>query len=172
MNFSLMKRHFLTLGIFAGCLAFDIITKVLVNTRLNEFERINVIGSFVQFTKIYNRGGVFGIMQGHQRFFLVVSVFVLCLLVLFYFIERKKGMLFSLAMGLVFSGAVGNILDRALGRPGVVDFIYIGIDRFWKWPAFNVADSFIVIGALLLIFVFYRQEKKIDEACQKPEEKG
>jgi signal peptidase II len=171
MNLSLMKRHFLTLGVFAGGLVFDIITKFIVNTRMNEFERINVIGSFIQFTKLYNKGGVFGIMQGHQRFFLVVSMFVLCLLLLFYLFERKKGMLFSVAMGLVFSGAVGNILDRALGRPGVVDFIYIGIDRFWRWPAFNVADSSIVVGALLLIFVFYRHEKQIDRTSHTTEEK-
>jgi signal peptidase II len=64
-------------------------------------------------------------------------------------------------MGLIASGALGNIVDRIIpGRPGVVDFISIGVDGVYRWPSFNVADSSIVVGALLLIIVFYREEKR------------
>lgn len=157
------KNHFVTAGVFIICLLLDIVSKHIVEAKIGLYDKINVIGSFVQLTKIYNRGGVFGIMQGHQNFFLIVSVVVLVLLFLFYFFEKKKSYPFTCAMGLIFSGAVGNILDRLMGKPGVVDFIYIGIDKIYKWPAFNVADSAIVIGAILLIIVFYKQERKITE---------
>jgi signal peptidase II len=156
-----MQKHLVTIGIFGFFLVLDIVTKYFVEAKIGLYDKINVIGSFIQLTKIYNRGGVFGIMQGHQKFFLIVSVAVLILMILFYFFEKKKSQPFLCAMGLIFSGAVGNILDRLMGKPGVVDFIYIGVDQVYKWPAFNVADSSIVIGAILLVIVFYKQEKKL-----------
>ena len=150
----------ITFGVFALFLAADIVTKRLVEMNIGLYERIDVLGSFVQLTLLYNKGGVFGILQGHQLFFLIVSFVVLALLVGFFIYEKNKNMIFIFAMGLVFSGAVGNILDRLLGKPGVVDFIYIGDDRYYRWPAFNVADMAIVVGALLLLVGFYLQEKR------------
>ena len=144
MNKELAKKIAVTFGGFALALAADIITKRLVEAHIGLHERIDVIGNFVQLTLLYNRGGVFGILQGHQIFFLVVSFIVLALLIVFYIFEKNKNLPFLIAMGLVFSGAVGNILDRLAGRPGVVDFVYIGDDRYYRWPAFNVADVAIV----------------------------
>ena len=81
-------------------------------------------------------------------------------LVLFSVYEKHKDTLFIIAMGLIFGGACGNIMDRIMSKPGVVDFIYIGVDKVYKWPAFNVADSCIVVGAILLVIIFIRQEMK------------
>ena len=161
-NFS---KYLTTAGVFALFLSLDVLTKALVEANVGLYQRIDVIGSFVQITKLYNRGGVFGIMQGHQMFFLIVSLVVFVLLILFYAFEKNKSYPFAVAMGLIFSGAIGNILDRLMGKPGVVDFIYIGNDNVYRWPAFNVADSAIVVGAILLIIVFYLQERK--EAKEK-----
>ncbi|MBP7603142.1 MAG: signal peptidase II [Spirochaetes bacterium] len=155
-----MKKHAIAAGIFSFSLALDIVTKVLAVRHIGLHERIDVLGSFVQLTLLYNRGGLFGILQGYQSFFLVVSVLVLALLVVYYALEKQKTPLFCNAMALVMSGAVGNILDRVTGRPGVVDFIYIGDDAVFRWPAFNVADAAIVIGALLLLLFYYREEKR------------
>ena len=140
-------------------LAADI-TKELAVAHIGLHERIDIIGSFVQLTLLYNRGGLFGIMQGHQLFFLVVSCIVLVLLLVYYIYEKVKTGLFCNSMALIMAGAVGNILDRLLGKPGVVDFIYIGSDDVFRWPAFNIADSVIVIGAALLMFFYYQEEKK------------
>jgi signal peptidase II len=155
-----IKKCAITFGVFALFLAADVITKRLVEAHIGLHERVDVIGSFFQLTLLYNKGGVFGILQGHQVFFLVVSFVVLALLIVFYIFEKNKNLPFVIAMGLVFSGAMGNILDRLEGKPGVVDFIYIGDDRFYRWPAFNVADIAIVIGAVLLLVGFYLQEKR------------
>lgn len=140
-----------------AALAADILTKYLVNTRIHLYERIDLIGSFVQLTKLYNKGGIFGILQGYQKLFLIFSIIVLCIMIALYIYEKKKTLLFSISMGLIFSGALGNIIDRLIGRPGVVDFIYIGVDRIYRWPAFNVADCSIVVGAILLLIFFYTQ---------------
>ena len=152
-----IKKYSITLTVCMAALAADILTKYLVNTRIDLYERINLIGSFVQLTKLYNKGGIFGILQGYQKLFLIFSIIVLCIMIALYVYEKNKTLLFSIAMGLIFSGALGNILDRLIGRPGVVDFIYIGDDRIYRWPAFNVADCSIVVGALMLLLFFYTQ---------------
>ena len=100
-------------------------------------------------------------MQGHKNLFLVVSIIVLTLMMIYYLLEKNKTVLFSVSMACIMSGAVGNIIDRLVpGRPGVVDFISVGVDGIYRWPSFNVADSSIVVGAFLLILVFYREERK------------
>ncbi|HNX58213.1 MAG TPA: signal peptidase II [Spirochaetota bacterium] len=152
-----IKKYSVTLSVCMAALAADILTKYLVNTRINLYERIDLIGSFVQLTKLYNKGGIFGILQGYQKLFLIFSIIVLCIMIALYVYEKNKTMLFSISMGLIFSGALGNILDRLIGRPGVVDFIYIGVDRIYRWPAFNVADCSIVVGAIMLLIFFYTQ---------------
>lgn len=154
-----LRFHLVTFSTFAVFFGLDVITKYIVEKKIGIYEKINIIGEFVQLTKIYNQGGVFGIMQGHQKFFLIVSVIVLLLLIFFYIHEKNKTFIFSIALGLVFSGALGNITDRVIGRRGVVDFIYIGIEKVYKWPAFNVADMSIICGAVLLILSFYAHER-------------
>ncbi len=154
-----MKKHIIAAIVLMGSLALDIATKSIIVSNVALHERINVIGSFVQITLIYNRGGLFGILQGYQTYFLIISLVVLSLLVLFYVMEKEKKMLFCNSMALIVAGALGNIIDRVSGRSGVVDFIYIGRDDVFRWPAFNVADSVIVIGAVLLMIEFIRQER-------------
>lgn len=156
-----MKKHFFTVGAFIPFLIFDIISKNLVEKYISVGEKIDVLGSFFQLTLIYNTGGVFGIMQGKKTFFLVLSFLVLLLLLAYYYVEKNKTNTFCFAMGMIFSGAVGNILDRLLGKIGVVDFLWVGVENVYKWPAFNVADSAIVVGAFLLIVVFFKQERDL-----------
>ncbi len=155
-----MKKYIYIAVIFIVSLTLDIITKYLVIANIPVHGRINVIGSFVQFTLIYNKGGLFGILQGYQTLFLVVSVIVFIFIVLFFIFEKNKSQLFCCSIALITSGAVGNILDRIIGRTGVVDFVYIGADDVFRWPAFNIADAVIVAGAVLLFIFFIKEEKK------------
>ena len=146
---------------FAVTLVLDIVTKNLIVKNLSMNDKIDYLDGFVRITLVYNEGGVFGIMQGHKNFFLVVSIIVLILMIIYYFLEKNKTLVFSISMGLIISGAIGNIIDRLIeGRRGVVDFISIGVDGAYRWPAFNVADSVIIVGAVLLIIFFYKEEKK------------
>lgn len=155
-----MKKYILMAIIFIISLTLDIITKYLVVVNIAEHERLNIIGSFFQLTLIYNRGGLFGILQGYQNLFLIVSIIVLIFITAFFIYEKNKTLPFCTAIALITSGAVGNILDRLTGRKGVVDFIFIGNDDFFRYPAFNVADAVIVVGAFLLFIVFFKEEKE------------
>ncbi len=161
------KQYLYTAAIFVIFLVMDYITKAAIEANFYYGERLDVLGSFVQLTLIYNRGGVFGIMQGHQGFFLVVSSIVFVMLLVFFVLEKQKNWMFCTAMGLIFSGAIGNILDRLMGKPCVVDFVYIGDDSIYRWPAFNVADMAIVCGAIMLVIVFYFTGKKAADNAEK-----
>jgi signal peptidase II len=155
-----IKNTLIAVLIFIVILGCDIITKALVEKYISIYERVNVLGSFVQLTLIYNQGGIFGILQGYQQFFLIVSIIVFMLLIAYFILEKNKTLIFTSSMGLICAGAIGNILDRITGKPGVVDFIYIGSDDVFRWPAFNVADSSIVVGATLLVIHQLIEEKK------------
>jgi len=155
-----IKNTLIGVLIFIIILGCDIITKALVEKYISIYERVNVLGSFVQLTLIYNQGGIFGILQGYQQFFLIVSIIVFLLLIVYFILEKNKTLIFTSSMGLICAGAIGNILDRITGKPGVVDFIYIGSDDVFRWPAFNVADSSIVVGATLLVIHQLIEEKK------------
>lgn len=156
-----MKKNITAASIFALSLAADIATKAAVVSRLSFFDRVDFLGGFVRLTLVYNEGGVFGILQGYKTLFLIISLFVLVIMVLYYIYEKNKTMMFCAAMAMIAAGAVGNIIDRLIAdRPGVVDFISIGIDNIYRWPTFNIADTCIVIGAAMLIVVFYKDEKR------------
>ncbi len=149
-------------GIAAVSLGLDVLTKYLIESNLMEGERINFLGGFFRLTLTYNEGGVFGILQGYQYLFLVVSILVLILLIGFYIFEKEKTLLFTVSMGFIMGGAMGNIIDRIMPRRrGVVDFISVGVDSVYRWPTFNIADSTIVVGAGLLILIFIREERRL-----------
>lgn len=155
------RPYLVPLVIITTILSLDIITKHLIVINFGYGDRVDFLGGFLRISLVYNEGGVFGILQGHKTLFLIVSIVVLTLMVVYYIFEKNKSLLFSISMGLIVSGALGNIIDRLVpGRPGVVDFISIGIDGLYRWPSFNVADSSIVVGAALLVIVFYKEERK------------
>jgi signal peptidase II len=168
MNRTMLRIYGLPLALIAAIISLDIATKQAVVSAFGAGERADFLGGFLRIALVYNEGGVFGIMQGHKNLFLIVSIVVLALMLLYYLYEKNKTMLFSISMACIVSGAVGNIIDRLVpGRPGVVDFISVGVDGVYRWPSFNVADSAIVAGAFLLILVFYLDEKKRKAAAQE-----
>jgi len=153
------KRWIIPLSIGIITLILDVVTKYLVETRLPIPERLEFLGGFLRISLVHNKGGVFGIFQGYQHIFLILSIVVLILMIVFWIFEKNKSMIFNICMSLIASGAIGNIIDRIIpGREGVVDFISIGVDGVYRWPSFNIADSCIVVGAILLVIVFYKSD--------------
>ena len=164
-----MKKYIYASIIFIISLFLDIVTKYLVVANVSEYEKINILGDFVRLTLVYNRGGVFGILSGYQNLLLIVSISVLIFLILFFIFEKNKTFIYCTSISLIISGAIGNIIDRVIDRKGVVDFISIGKDQFFRWPTFNIADITIVIGAFLLIIIYYKEEKKRKEESSIPD---
>jgi signal peptidase II len=130
---------------------------VLANFSLND--SIPVIPGFFNLTYVRNTGAAFGILAGQESwrhlFFQVVSVLALgAIIYLFWTSRRDRLALWGAA--LVFGGAAGNLVDRV--RFGyVIDFLDFFIGRY-HWPAFNVADSSITVGAFLLAVKFLREK--------------
>ena len=149
-------------GVVGSTLLLDVLTKQWIVTTLVLYEIRPVLGDVLRFNYTHNPGAAFGINIGeHSRlFFLALSLVALVVLGLMYRSTPRRDVLRLVAVALVCGGAIGNILDRLRYEAGVVDFIDIGIGshRFW---IFNIADSAVSIGAVLLLISFYLEEKLV-----------
>jgi signal peptidase II len=162
--------------VIALCItAFDLFTKFLVLQNLPLMYPVEVIGNFARFTFVYNTGITFGMFSGIDASFMPILLSALALLalgVVFYFYfnvtkfirDGKPQIWGKVSLMFIVGGALGNIIDRLFffnqdGVMAVVDFIDIGIGNH-RWYTFNVADSFVVIGAIILAVIFLFFEKK------------
>lgn len=128
----------------------DQVVKKVVTVVMDLGQSVDFIGSVVRFTRMANTGAAFGIMKGRGAWFIAISAVASIAIVAFHREIAKMRSLERLAFGLILGGAVGNLIDRV--RVGaVVDFIDIGVGSL-RWPAFNVADSAITIGVVILAF--------------------
>jgi signal peptidase II len=130
----------------------DQISKWLAESNLTAYHPVPVVPSF-NLTLMYNTGAAFSFLAdsgGWQRwFFMSLSLAISITLTVWLYRLRPGQGLLAAALALIIGGAVGNLIDRTL-HGHVIDFIQVFYDRFY-WPAFNVADSAITIGAALLI---------------------
>ena len=141
---------------FTVVVLLDRITKLLVLNNMNVGESIAVIQGFFHLTYILNPGAAFGILAGQRWFFVVVAVVVLGLIVSFQNKLPAEQKLLRVCMGMIAVGAIGNLLDR-LFISKVIDFL-----DFKSWPyIFNVADSMIVVGGILMVILVYKMEKSV-----------
>ncbi len=144
--------RFLWFGLSGLIVLLDQLTKWLVVANIPYGGSIS-LSSFFNLTLIYNTGAAFSFLSqadGWQRWMFVAIAFVTCIvLMVWLFRVAAKNKLLSLALALILGGAVGNLWDRwDLGY--VVDFIDIYY-KVWHWPAFNIADSAIMLGAFFII---------------------
>ncbi len=121
-------------------------------------ESIPVIDQLLYITSHRNSGAAWGILQGQMWFFYLITVFVI-IFIIYYLHKYAKGkLLFSTSLALMLGGAIGNFIDR-LFRKEVIDFIDVKIFSY-DFPIFNVADSSLTIGVILLIIVMFLEERK------------
>lgn len=143
----------------------DQLSKQWIFNRLQLQEGI-VLLPFLNLTHRHNTGAAFSILSGaHPAFFALLGV-VVSIGILWWLRRNPQGQsLFAVALTLILGGALGNVIDRV--RHGfVVDFI--DVHAFgWHWPAFNVADSAICIGAGLLLWDMWRQPKAISSTVEQ-----
>lgn len=151
----LKPQHKLFVVLTAGVLFFDQLSKAVVSSALRMYEVRPIIHGLLNLTRIHNTGAAFGLLSGQVSpartfFFLAVSILAMGVVV-WMLIRLPEGQkMEQVALSLIFAGALGNVVDRIrLGE--VVDFIDIYY-RSYHWPAFNVADSAISIGVILLLF--------------------
>ena len=141
------------LGVSLVVIILDQITKYVANAQLVYAEPLPVLPSF-NLTLLYNRGAAFSFLSdagGWQRWVFVTISFLAAILLTVWLRKLKSEQwALALALSLVIGGAVGNLVDR-LWLGYVIDFIQLYYKNFY-WPAFNVADSAITVGAVLLVW--------------------
>ena len=154
-----LSKPALALLVLAVVVTLDVATKWWIVNNMSYHETIPVIGDVVRLTYTHNPGAAFGINIGeHSRiFFLALSIVALGVLVAIYRSTPATDRLRLLAVALVGSGAIGNIIDRLRYERGVVDFLDVGIGSH-RWWVFNVADSAVTVGAILLLVSFLLEE--------------
>jgi len=141
------------LGVSLVVIILDQLSKYVANAQLVYAEPLPVLPSF-NLTLLYNRGAAFSFLSdagGWQRWFFVAISFIAAIFLTFWLRKLKSEQwALALALSLVIGGAVGNLVDR-LWFGYVIDFIQLYYKNFY-WPAFNIADSAITVGAVLLVW--------------------
>lgn len=162
-----VQKGALLLAVAGIILLLDVLTKQWIVTTLVMYEIRPVFGEFFRLTYTHNPGAAFGINIGeHSRlFFLALSLVALAVLGWMYRVTPRSDILRLTALALVCGGAVGNILDRVRYEAGVVDFIDIGYGGYRFW-IFNIADSAVSVGAVLLLISFYLEERRDARAAE------
>jgi len=164
---TLQKRNILFLTITLVVMLLDQATKAWIIATVHLHDSFVVIGGFFNITHVRNPGAAFGFLAGapplfRYLFFLAVTVAAIVLILHYLRVSRIEAPSLVSALALILAGAAGNLIDRV--RFGeVVDFldVYIGSHH---WPAFNVADSAITVGAGVLMAVLLRRRKERTEA--------
>jgi signal peptidase II len=150
------RRLAITLyAVAAAVYVLDRITKIAAERYLHGHAPVEIIPGVFQLRFTTNPGGAFGVFGGLTWLFVATSLVVVA--VVLATSRNLPGRTAAVALGLVLGGALGNLTDRLIRGPGfsgeVVDFL-----DFRVWPVFNVADSAIVLGALVLLVAGLRRE--------------
>lgn len=160
-------KYFILFVTVAVMTLLDFITKAYISSTMFLHESFVVIGGFLNITYVRNPGAAFSFLADAPpvfRFVFFVTVTALAIILVLTYIARSKieEPFMTFALSLILSGAVGNLIDRV--RFGeVIDFIdvYIGSHH---WPAFNVADSTISVGAVILLLEMFRGTKRQNDS--------
>ncbi|MGH7596266.1 MAG: signal peptidase II [bacterium] len=157
--------HFLSALKGMGVLVFtvlvvilDQITKLAVKARFYLGESIEIFGDTLRFTYIQNPGMAFGIRFGGKLFFTVFASIASLIILIYLYRMRQERFQSRFSLALILGGAIGNLIDRfAYGE--VIDFIDIGVEST-RWPVFNIADSAVTVGMIILIsLVLFERDK-------------
>lgn len=155
-------HHSLTpwLGIAAIVLLLDQLTKITI-TKLFYYGESLFVTPFFNLVLVYNKGAAFSFLAdstGWQRYFFTIVGIGAALFIIYLMRKHPDQKMFCGSLALILGGAIGNVIDRvAYGH--VIDFLDFHIAG-WHWPAFNIADSAICVGAVLFIIDELRRVKK------------
>ena len=152
------------------CVFIDQITKIIVTSTMVLNEQITFIPHIMNFHFTYNTGAAWSILSDHRVLLAIISVIAsvfLCYLIKDF--NMKKHPLYSISIVLVAAGAIGNLIDRVFRAKGVVDFLEFD---FIEFPIFNIADTFLTIGVVLLaIYILFKSKDGTLPFMKKKEKK-
>jgi len=155
-----IRKDALVFAVAALALLADQVSKILIRVYLPEQESVS-LGLPVRLTHTTNNGAAFSFLQGQTVLFIVISIVVIGVILTYERFLPASGRLLKLSLGLQLGGALGNLIDRLLFAGKVTDFIDVGF-----WPIFNLADSSISVGVVILIFLLLFAEEGKNKPLQ------
>ncbi|HEY6837392.1 MAG TPA: signal peptidase II [Geobacteraceae bacterium] len=166
-----MKAKYLILLIVSVIvLVLDQTTKLYIDRHMEIYNSITVVENFFNITYLRNKGAAFSFLATFPyrlQFFILVSLVAIGVIIAVFRRLRSDQRFAAFSLALIFSGALGNLIDRVrLGE--VIDFL----DAHWydhHWPAFNVADSAICVGVFLLAVDMYLEERRHRPGSDSPQ---
>jgi signal peptidase II len=158
------SRVLLVAGVAVVVFVIDRVTKAWVSDNIPLGTARPVVGDYVRIVHAQNTGAAFGLLPERTTLLSVLSVIAVLAIVYYYRQIASNSALVSATLGMQLGGAFGNLLDR-IAQGYVVDFVDVGVGdvRFW---AFNVADSSIVVGIILVTLALWYEEHRA--ATPKP----
>ena len=145
--------------LFLTLIILDQVTKALVINFFNLYDSV-VLLPIVNLTFVVNYGFAFGLLNNPSLNQILVSLVILVIIIYFlYLLIKTQDKIFQLTLTLILAGALGNFIDRIF-RGFVIDFIDIYIGKY-HWPAFNIADSCITVGFVVLMINILFLNKKL-----------
>ena len=154
-------KYFILTAVSVLVLVLDQATKLYIDRHMEIYDSITVVENFFNITYLRNKGAAFSFLATfHYRlqFFIFISLVAIAVIITVFRRLRPDQRFAAFSLALIFSGALGNLIDRVrLGE--VIDFL----DAHWynhHWPAFNVADSAICVGVFLLAVDMFLEERR------------
>ncbi len=160
------SRFLLVVGVAALVFVLDRLTKAWVSENIPLGTARPIVGDYVRIVHAQNTGAAFGLLPERTTLLSVLSVVAVLAIVYYYRQIASSSWLVSATLGMQLGGAFGNLLDRVT-QGYVVDFVDVGVGeiRFW---AFNVADSSIVVGIILVTVALWYEEHRTASSTPKP----
>lgn len=155
-------RYILFAAISTIGIIIDQLTKLAIDSRMRLYDSIPLVDNFFHITYVRNKGAAFSFLSHASwrlPFFITVSIVAALVILIAFRKLRDDQKVAHVSLSMIFSGAVGNLIDRVrLGE--VIDFLDVHWYRH-HWPAFNVADSLICVGVFLLAIDMVMEEKRL-----------
>ena len=165
-----LKNILISVAIAVMLVVIDQITKFLAVKYLSDGSVVTFIPGIVNLELTYNTGFAFGLGHGYQYIWAIVSIIGTGVIVYFMKdVSFRNNLIYTIAIILILAGTIGNMIDRIFSIKGVVDFFDLA---FMEFAVFNVADSYITVGAVFLcvyvIFIYKdpkeeKHESKVEE---------
>jgi signal peptidase II len=167
-GFVLKKKYVILMSLSGLLIALDQLTKLFIHTQYKLGESTEVIAGFFNITYVRNPGAAFGFLANshpafREIFFLAMPPVALIIILAILRSVPADDTKQIVALSSIFAGAIGNYIDRLRFRY-VIDFLDFHIGGRWSWPAFNVADSAIVIGVGLLLLIMFLETRQSNQA--------
>ena len=162
-----LRRLALVGGVAVVVFVLDRLTKTWVETSIPVYEGRPVVDDVLRIVHTQNSGAAFGLLPERTTLLSVLSVVAVVAILYYYRQIASASPFIALTLGMQLGGAMGNLVDR-VGQGYVVDFVDVGIPGGWRFWAFNVADSSIVLGIVFVTFLLWQEDRRSAKNSARP----